>query len=221
MEERYINPDSDGKFYGLQEMARTNCGDCKGCHACCMGMGDSIRLDPYDLLQLREGLGAGFEQLLAEGRIAMTAEDGLLVPYLCMMKEGGACGFLNEEGRCSIHSFRPGICRLFPMGRDYSQGTISYICLTKLCPAPKSKIKVERWIGIEDSLRYQSFVLAWHDLKRNLQRELVHAGAEEAKQLNLYVISRFYACEDWKRETFFDCFFQKVQTVYHAFGIDT
>lgn len=39
--ERHINLEeiSDGKLYGLNDMVRADCGDCKGCFACCTGMG--------------------------------------------------------------------------------------------------------------------------------------------------------------------------------------
>ena len=43
-----------------------------------------------------------------------------------MNNEKEACYFLNEEGRCSIHSFRPGICRLFPLGRFYEEEGFRY-----------------------------------------------------------------------------------------------
>ena len=39
---------------------------------------------------------------------------------IVMQEETGACGFLADDGRCSIHMLRPGICRLFPLARDYS-----------------------------------------------------------------------------------------------------
>ena len=32
-----------------------------------------------------------------------------------MAEDSESCTFLDENGRCSIHPFRPGICRLFPL----------------------------------------------------------------------------------------------------------
>ena len=220
MQNRYINPDSDGKFYELHEMARTNCQDCKGCSACCRDMGDSIRLDPFDIWQMTRGLHETFGQLMESGKIAMTAENGFLIPYLRMSPGRLACPFLNEEGRCSIHSFRPGICRLFPMGRDFSQDRLVYICLDKLCPAVKSKIKVEKWIGIAESRQYHEYIQQWHTFRRNMQKMLAEAEAEEARKLNLYIIGQFYGCEYFEQEKFFPSFYKKVQTIYRAFGMD-
>ena len=109
---------SDGKLYGSSDMVKVGCDDCRGCSACCRGMGSSIVLDPYDVFRLEMGLGLSFEGLLAEA-VELNLVDGIILPNLKMSGEGEACTFLNEEGRCRIHPFRPGICRMFPLGRIY------------------------------------------------------------------------------------------------------
>ena len=45
--------------------------------------------------------------------------DGLIIPHLKMNVNTDSCTYLNKNGRCSIHPFRPGFCRLFPLGRYY------------------------------------------------------------------------------------------------------
>ncbi len=47
---------SDGKLYGSNDMAKTDCNGCKGCSSCCRGMGNSILLDPFDAHRLCAGL---------------------------------------------------------------------------------------------------------------------------------------------------------------------
>ena len=46
---------SDGNLYTANDMVKADCQDCKGCSACCRGMGDSIVLDPYDVWQMSAG----------------------------------------------------------------------------------------------------------------------------------------------------------------------
>ena len=43
-----IDKISDGKRYGANDLVKVGCDDCRGCSACCHGMGDSIVLDPMD-----------------------------------------------------------------------------------------------------------------------------------------------------------------------------
>ena len=105
---------SDGKLYGNNDMAKVSCRDCAGCSSCCQDMGESIWLDPYDIYQLTKNMNKTMEELLTK-EVEFHVEDGLILPNLKMIGEGvPQCAFLNEAGRCSIHSFRPGYCRLFP-----------------------------------------------------------------------------------------------------------
>ena len=112
---------SDGKIYGCNDMVRAECGDCAGCHACCEKMGTSIVLDPCDIWRLTTVTGKNFEQLLAD-TIELQVVDGVILPNLRMDGEKEQCVFLNEQGRCRIHAMRPGLCRVFPLGRIYEEG---------------------------------------------------------------------------------------------------
>ena len=86
---------SDGKLYGSSDMVKVGCDDCRGCSACCRGMGSSIVLDPYDVFRLETGLGLSFEGLLAEA-VELNLVDGMILPNLKMsgdlhlFKRGGA-----------------------------------------------------------------------------------------------------------------------------------
>ena len=81
---------SDGKLYGSGDMVKVGCDDCRGCSACCRGMGSSIVLDPYDVFRLETGLGLSFEGLLAEA-VELNLVDGMILPNLKMSGEGEAC----------------------------------------------------------------------------------------------------------------------------------
>ena len=107
---------SDGKLYGPNDLVKADCGDCHGCFACCQKMGQSIVLDPLDIYRLTKYLNVSFEQLLAE-KIELNVVDGLILPNLKMCGTEERCAFLDENGRCGIHQSRPGIGRLFPLGR--------------------------------------------------------------------------------------------------------
>lgn len=109
---------SDGKLYSRTDMVRAGCQDCKGCSSCCSGMGNSVILDPMDIYRLTTGLGLTFEALMTD-KIELNVVDGIILPNLKMSSGTETCAFLNEQGRCSIHPLRPGICRLFPLGRYY------------------------------------------------------------------------------------------------------
>ena len=132
---------SDGKLYGSNDMAKTDCNGCKGCSSCCRGMGNSIVLDPLDTHMLCRGLGESCADLL-NSCLELNVADGVILPNLRMTAKEDACVFLSN-GRCRIHSLRPGICRIFPLGRFYENCSFQYFLQIHECPAPsKNKVKI-------------------------------------------------------------------------------
>lgn len=188
-----LNEISDGRLYGLNDMVRADCQDCKGCSSCCSGMGNSIILDPLDLYRLVANLGIPFDGLLAD-KIELKVVDGIILPNLKMAGASEQCVFLNEEGRCSIHGFRPGICRLFPLGRYYENHGFQYFLQVHECEKEnKTKVKVRRWIDTPDLKSYETFITDWHYFLNDLQ-DIVNNAQDEAviKDINLYVLNNFY-----------------------------
>ena len=117
---------SDGRLYSSGDMVKAECHDCEGCSDCCQGMGDSIILDPMDIWRLLRGIKKDFSVLMGENYISLGVVDRMILPNLKMDVQKDACPFLNDEGRCSIHSCRPGLCRLFPLGRYYEENGFKY-----------------------------------------------------------------------------------------------
>lgn len=135
---------SDGRLYDANDMVKADCQDCKGCHDCCTGMGDSVLLDPYDVCRLSRGLRKIPEELIGSV-LELGISDGNVLPHLAMRGTEEKCVFLNQEGRCSIHEIRPGFCRLFPLGRYYTEDGFKYIIQIHECAKKnRSKIKVKK-----------------------------------------------------------------------------
>lgn len=193
--ERNINLDeiSDGKLYGGNDLVKTDCHGCKGCFDCCRGMGSSILLDPLDLYQIEKYQNATFEELL-NNRIELNVVDGIILPNLKMVGLDERCSFLSDEGRCSIHGFRPGFCRLFPLGRLYEDRNFKYFLQVNECKYKnKTKIKVQKWINTPDIKKYEEFINEWHYYIKELQ-EILKGTQDNAliKKINLYVLNNFY-----------------------------
>jgi len=187
-----INEISDGKFYGLNDMVKAGCDGCRDCSVCCQGMGNTVVLDPLDAFRIVQGLQCTFEQLLMD-KIELNVVDGIILPNLKMDGDSERCKFLNEEGRCSIHSFRPGICRLFPLGRIYENDTFKYFLQVHECPkANKTKVKVRNWIDTPDIKDYEKFVTDWHYLLKAFEELIRRADEDMAKKISMYVLSEFY-----------------------------
>ena len=201
---------SDGKLYGLDDMVKADCAGCEGCHACCTGMGTSVVLDPFDAYRMTVGTGKTFEALLA-GPLELNVVDGIILPNLKLAGDSEQCTFLNDAGRCSIHSYRPGICRLFPLGRYYEEDGFHYILQIHECEKPnRSKVKIRKWMDTPDMEWYDAYIADWHAFLKQLRIRIgaeldgetaVKASADGAnetlspdlaKSVSMYILQRFY-----------------------------
>lgn len=205
-----INEISDGNLYGANDMVRADCGDCKGCSACCHGMGDSIVLDPYDVHRLTTGLSLSFEALLND-KIELNVFDGMILPHLKMGGNQEACAFLNDAGRCSVHEFRPSICRLFPLGRVYADGGFQYFLQIHECRNEnRTKVKVKKWIDTPNLKQNDEFVLAWHDFVCEIQDKMMRVADDSLfKKVNMFLLQQFYM-EPYNEEDFYKQFGERL-----------
>lgn len=213
----------DSKLYNLNDMVKAGCNDCKGCFSCCQGMGQSIVLDPYDIWQLECNLDCTFTGLLQEKElIELHIDDGLILPNLKMQGSSECCGFLNEEERCGIHAFRPGLCRLFPLGRNYEEHKLQYFLLEDACTnSTSTKVKVKKWLEIQDSRRYEEFLISWHDLRGSLKKKFADIDLDSGdmnimKESNMKLLHIFYETQ-YVKEDFFGQFEERV-TMFNALG---
>lgn len=184
---------SDGKRYSSNDIVKIACNDCKGCSKCCENMNGLITLDPYDIFRLLSGLKDSTFESLLNNKIEMIVDEGVLTPVLMMQSESGKCVFLNDEGRCSIHMYRPGICRLFPMGRIYEAGGHSYFIQKDECDYKiKTKIKVKNWLDTKELKLYEKYINDWHYFIKNIQQYLTTASEDEIRQINTVLLQIFY-----------------------------
>lgn len=187
---------SDGRIYTLNDMVKADTGSCQGCYKCCTGMGNSIVLDPYDIHLLKINMNKSFEELIGSDFIELNMVDGLILPNLKMRKDD-KCAFLDDEGRCDIHIYRPGICRIFPMGRVYDGEDFKYFLQKDECiKTNRTKVKVKKWIDVDNVEENQRFISRWHTFIRcagDKMTELRNSGkGERLNDIVMYVLNEFF-----------------------------
>ena len=169
-------------------------------------------LDPYDVCRLARGLGRNPADLIGTV-LELGVSDGNILPHLRMQGREERCVFLNEEGRCSVHAIRPGFCRLFPLGRYYTEENFKYIIQIHECAKKnRSKIKVKKWIDTPDLKQYEKFVWDWHQFLLDVQEVFYQTeDTELIKNLNMYVISRFYTKPYEEAQDFYVQFYERLE----------
>jgi Fe-S-cluster containining protein len=173
-------------------------------------MSDTIVLDPYDVWQLGLITGRTFEELMGAG-IDLHVEEGVILPHLMMREETGGCFFLGEDGRCTIHAYRPGICRLFPLGRHYDKEKTSYFIVPDGCvKGGLSKVRIDRWLGIPDLPAYENYKARWHSLIRTLAARVAAEQSDETRRnIDLYFLRLFFMLP-YKGDQSADTFYEEV-----------
>lgn len=212
---------SDGKLYEINDMVKADCLDCKGCSDCCCGMGDTITLDPIDVHRLKKATDKDFNEMLGQC-IELNVHEGVITPTLIMNKATSKCNFLNEEGRCDIHKYRPGICRLFPLGRYYENHGHKYFLQINECSNNnRAKIKVSKWIDVEDIKSYEKFADDWHFFILDIQEHFRGiSDVAKIKQINMNILNLFYVMP-FDNDRLYEQFYNRLENAKKKAGIVT
>ncbi len=203
---------SDGKLYDIDELVEASCNGCKGAATCCHHMGNSIILDPYDIYRLTVDLGKSFEELLGD-KIELHVVDGIILPNLRMVGEDEHCAFLVQGGKCSNHASRPGICRIFPLGRYYDNHDFYFFLQQNECSHnSRTKVKVNKWIDTPDFNENKRFLLDWHYFLNDAEA-IVKSAKDDIliKNLNMYILNRFYVRSYNQEEGFYRQFAERLK----------
>lgn len=187
-----INDISDGRLYDSNDMVRVVCNDCTGCLTCCRHMGDTVVIDPYDIHRMSKKLNKTFQQLMID-TIELSMHDGVILPNMKMTGQEEKCTCLDDNNRCTIHSARPSICRLFPLGRYYENKSFKYFIYTDGCKRRNGdKIKVKKWIDTENLKENDEFIVKWHYFIKDVQNTIKSVDNESAKVITMFIINNFY-----------------------------
>lgn len=192
----------DGHFYTPDDMVPVGCSDCAGCSACCRNTADTIILDPFDMYMLSKGTGKNFTDMI-EKEIEIRLVDGLILPNLMQHHEGSwkeaaeedCCPFLSSAGRCTIHPYRPGMCRLYPMGRYYREdgSGFTYILQKDECTGrEKTPVLLRDWLDVRDLTRYEVFVQDWHDFKKSAEKAGTILTERSRDSVARYILQIFF-----------------------------
>ena len=210
---------SDGKLYDIEDMVKADTCGCNGCNDCCLDVGDLVVLTPFDVYEIVNCLGVTFDDLLGD-KIELRQNNKILLPYL-KMQDNNRCSFLNEQGRCIIHSKRPNICRMFPLGRVYQDNDFKYFLQIGNCPKEDLKdVKVSDWVGIENYNENKEFILEWYKLTKALAFRLKFVRDEkEIEEINQILLDSCYHIDIEEVENFYSVFLQCLPNIKKRLGI--
>lgn len=136
---------------------------CTACGKCCANDSvDMILLTPFDLYNLSKGTGKNINDIVNDYTNVYIGKNSNFpvvqlnsVFNLQKSIEYGmkykVCPFLKDN-KCSVHDFKPSICRLYPLGRtitistDDNEKTMTYFLLKNRCGGKGEFNSLDNWI---------------------------------------------------------------------------
>ena len=186
-------------------------------------MTDTIILDPWDVYMLVRGLVTSGEgsvslaYLLSEGLAELSVFEGLTLPHLAgrVVRKGSACVFLDENDRCKVHSYRPGFCRLFPLGRIYENNGFQYFLQSREClKTERTEVRISDWLGIDKLAAYEDYILKWHEIQENIKAYVAACDEENAGKINVTFLRLFYLTPYDGHRDFYEQFEERRSRLY-------
>lgn len=210
---------SDGKLYDIKDLVKADTCGCDGCSDCCKDVGELVVLTPFDIYEMVSYLGTTFDELVGD-KVQLRQNNKIILPYL-KMQDNKNCSFLNKDGRCMIHSKRPNICRLFPLGRVYKDDDFKYFLQVGNCPKEELKdVKVSEWVGIKNYDENKRFILEWYKLTKALTFRLKFVRDEkEIEEINQILLDNCYRVKINEGENFYSVFFKSLPEIKNRLGI--
>ncbi|MBI9010864.1 MAG: YkgJ family cysteine cluster protein [Clostridiales bacterium] len=211
---------SDGKIYDINDLVNVDTENCNRCSACCHNIGEMVELTPFDIHEMVKSLNTNFDQLF-DDKIELVTNNKLALPYLKMHGTSEKCSFLNHNNRCIIHSARPNICRLFPLGRLYEDDGFRYVLIVDACFKEDLKpITVKEWINIDNYSENKIFIFEWYKLLKALTFRLKFVYDEkELQAINEYLINTFYRMPLKKDQDFYTAFKERLPEAKNRLNI--
>lgn len=145
------------------------------------------------------------------GKIELGVTDGNILPHLKMAGAEERCVFSGWKRKVSIHSFRPGFCRLVPLGRYYEDGGFKYILQIHECKkTSRSKIKVRKWVDTPVSKTTKNLSVTGYFLL-DVQEVLYESeDSDLIRNLNMYVVNQFYRKPYDGNRDFYEQFYERL-----------
>lgn len=173
------------RLLSAEDYADIECSDCIGCEkCCCRDLTERVTLDAFDIKLLSKGLGKSFDELVNDGQIEIVEVNAVPVPAFANKAEKGECVFLSGEGRCTVHPYRAGICRMYPLARLWQEnGNFAYYLQQDECTHRTVKsTKVSDWLGYGDYKAYEQAVKKYHAELKEYRIEYYREADPEKKR---------------------------------------
>jgi Fe-S-cluster containining protein len=160
----------DNLTIGLDDTFRFHCTQCG---ECCTHR-DDIMLNPMDVFRMAKELKMEPYEFIVRYCTWYIGYNSR-VPIVCLKPVGPSmrCPMLKDN-KCAVHSVKPAVCALFPLGRyikfdpgNYGKdavqkGKVKYLLQPIMCGDTSETHTVREWLSSFDVTSEDEFFILWH-----------------------------------------------------------
>ena len=183
---------------------------CKRCGKCCHNRND-ILLNPLDLFKIANYFGKTPAEIVHRYcNLFIGSSSKMPIIKVQFIGTDNHCPFLFDK-RCSIHSCKPTVCALYPLGRTngpphdkHPNGTTAYILQKINCGDQRETHIVRDWLEDSGVPIEDPFFHKWTSFHNALCPMLIkfekHTSPSYFEQLINYIGSILYLCYDIRKD---------------------
>lgn len=112
-----------------------------------------------------------------------------------------------------IYAVRPGICRLFPLGRIYYNDSFKYFLQVYECSNKnRTKVKVKKWIDTPNINEYEKYISTWHNYLMKMEK-MIEEKSEDTfnRQVSMTILRDFYITPYHDGTDFYTEFYKRME----------
>ena len=100
---------------------------------------------------------------------------------------------MNREDAGSTQCV-PGCVVYFRLAESMREAESATFLQMDACQKPgRSKVKVGKWLDTPQMERYERFLMDWHGLRKQLEKQVKDGiGEQEAKTINMFLLNLFF-----------------------------
>ena len=132
---------------------------CTQCGQCCDKT--MVSLYPFDIKTICDHLGITSAEFHEKYSAFALDQEGIV---RCFLRNRPRCPFKSQENKCSIYDHRPVRCRLYPLGRYFTEDKMMYLITNDPSPGFNSNKRqsIAEWLTMQGVDQYDSLVLRWN-----------------------------------------------------------
>lgn len=147
--------------YQILKNNDTFCFACDGCGKCCQERED-ILLTPSDLYKMSKYLQISIKEFI-ETYCELYRGESTNLPLVRILPQE-ICP-LNKEGKCIVHSVKPYVCALYPLGfmMNYTTKDFDYFLQPAECENYTQTQVVGKWLEDYSLIEEEKLTIIWHE----------------------------------------------------------